>query len=498
VPRSNLSDSVTNLDLAAFEPSRPLKQQLEELTRLIKVRAIHTASKTPEFDRWLIHLRETAGITSEPEPRMLAVAALTRIAATVNALRSRIAGALSSALTEPLPPLDTLRNPDDRTYVAQACSIAQAPWCVTYLANAAVLEESAEKARAECFRSLLKLSSSLQTILQLLRDHIGDFEPAKESPADSVGRRLRRILVALRRAMATKVVDSGSDPGDVLADLLRAAFKKYGAPSEYKIAEALANEVAVLVHELIGARFSLAVDAASYKALRIVRAWFDYRWPEFVSSSKPMAGVRSDLREAITILAKQGKTDDELADALEVASGSRTEARSLLAQIGEEVVGLEDSVRSWFLGTSPATPPTSIDDDSHAAESQRLREARDLAEVLIYAADLMQLATSMFDQLTGEQEISHIPDAGALRSFAAKARATSDLATSFARHRSLELRGQVGDEVEFSPLEHDLIGGTLAGIRKVRIVQPAVAYRNPGSSPVIVKKAVVEPSRTQR
>jgi hypothetical protein len=498
VAERNISDPPTNVDFVAFEPGRPLSEQLQALTRLIKIRKIHAVSKTPEFERWLIHLGETATLRKEPEERLLAVAALTRISATVSALRPQIARTLSAALAETLPPLDMLKNPDDRTYVAKACSIAQAPWCAGYLANAAVVEDSAERTRLECFRSLLKLLPNLQAVLEYLRDHILDFEPAKESPGDSVGRRLRRILAALRRAISSKVVDSGPAPGDVLAEVLRLPFRRHDPPSAYEIIGALADEAGTLVHELIRTRFSLAVDAETYKPLRVVRGWLDYRWSEFVQSSNPLESVRRDLREAITILAKQGKTDNELADALEVVCGSRREARSVMAQIGEETVGIDETVRSWLLNSSTPRLVSEIasESPSYAIESQRLYEASLLAELFLDAADLIKALGVIGQKVTDGPGRAHLEELTDLDSLIAKAGATADVAISFAKRRSLELRGEVGEEVEYSPLEHDLIGGFRTGLRRVRIARPAVAYRSPDSAPIIVKKAVVEPSKS--
>jgi hypothetical protein len=497
--KTDVLDSNENLDLAIFEPTRKLDEQIAALTRFIKLRKIHAASKTPQFEKWLLHLGEIARSTDgEAETRIKAVAVLSRISATVKALRATIAQTLQEALGEPLPPLGILTNPDDRTYVAEACGQVQAPWCARYLASASILEDTAEKARVECFRSLLKLLPNLRALLEYLRDPIAALEPTTESPADSVGRRVRRIFAAIRQAIGSDIVELGSEPGDILADIARLFFRKTGPPSTSEILNGLAEEAVALSHELIRMRFSLAVDAETYRILRVTRTWLDYRWKRFAQSSRSVSLLKRDLREAIAILAKQGKTDDDLADALEIASGSRDEARRIMAQIGQEGVGIDGGVRSWLMNAEQANFPRS-GEDGHptlAAESQQLAEATLIAEILLDAEELMEAVIAVRDLPQLDPQALDSARSDLLRTLIARAGAAADVAISFAKRRSLEVRGAVGDEVEYSPLEHDLIGGSSSGVRRVRIRRQAVMYGGTASAPIIVKKAIVEPAKT--
>jgi hypothetical protein len=495
VPEANGSDSKANLDLREFESGRPLDRQLAALTQLIKVRKIHAALHEPQFEHWIERLAEIATYSDDPVQRMRAVAALTRMSAVAKALRTRAVELFREALMRPLPAFDVLPNPDDRLYVAQACGLTTASWCASYLANAAVTEDSAEKVRLECFRSLLKLTPSLHVLLETLRDALASFTLSTNSSADSVAKRLRRIFAALRQAIGPTIVEPGPAAGAMLADVARVPFRNLSARPISKMSSGLAEETVALVHELIRARFSLAIDAETYKTLRVARSWLDFRWEKFARVSKSTSLVRQDLREAIAILAKQGKTDDELAAALETACGSPREARNIMARIGQEIPGLSECVRSWLMHAEQKHPERTIinNEARFANESREISEAMDLADLILSAQEMIETATSIRE--VSPPQLGEVENtlANRLGTLIARAEAMANVVNSFGKRRSLEIRGQVGDEVEYSPNEHDMVGGPSTGIRWVRIRRPAVVYVRVDSVPIIVRKAVVGP-----
>ena len=62
--------------------------------------------------------------------------------------------------------------------------------------------------------------------------------------------------------------------------------------------------------------------------------------------------------------------------------------------------------------------------------------------------------------------------------------------------RSLRLRGTVGDEVEYSPVEHRLDAGMRS--RRVRLLTPVVERISEDGVPRVVLKAAVEPVGDRR
>src|SRR5262249_55609163 len=131
----------------------------------------------------------------------------------------------------------------------------------------------------------------------------------------------------------------------------REPFKKFGRPDELKVLEDLACETFALIHELMRAGFSLATEPSTYGALRVCREWFpEHRWQRLTEGSESLHSVVQDLTEAITVLAKQNATDQDLMDILAVACGTREKARLLTAEVGRNLLGIAPDVRR-YLGT---------------------------------------------------------------------------------------------------------------------------------------------------
>ena len=63
--------------------------------------------------------------------------------------------------------------------------------------------------------------------------------------------------------------------------------------------------------------------------------------------------------------------------------------------------------------------------------------------------------------------------------------------------RSLRMRGTVGQEVEFSPVEHRFMSDGVP-TRRVRLLSPLVERLSEDGIPRVVLKATVEPSAGQR
>ena len=83
--------------------------------------------------------------------------------------------------------------------------------------------------------------------------------------------------------------------------------------------------------------------------------------------------------------------------------------------------------------------------------------------------------------------------ASALESLLGFVRTTTGSVQAVASSRMMRVRGEAGAIVEFSPLEHEIIGGRRPGVRTVRIIRPAVEASGVGGALRIVRKALVEP-----
>ncbi len=481
-------------DFTAFIAGTSPEDRLESLGRLMAGRKIRQLLKSSEFMQGLTDLMAAVERTDTALTRLRSVAYLTKLAVMAKPARNAIDSWLGKVLKEPLPAARCLTSGDDRAYVARACALADRRWCAAYLAQGAVAEESAEKARLECVKSLVTVSPDLESALAELVAAWKDLEFETASPAESAGRRLRRLFTCLRQIIESSAKEPGRGVGRVLGEMARTAFKDRGAPRKFSILRALAEETLGLVHALIRARFSLATEATTFHALRAARMWMsEDRWESFVKSSKVANAVARDLLEAIKILAKQGQTDDTLRSFLEIAEGSRRDADRALEDFTKEASGLSDEVKAWLL-RKESSATRKVSSSGLAAESQRIRENSMLGDMLIDAEQLFALGIEIGKTLAPGDHRNEGRPVGDLRSYVTLGTALADAVRSFARKRELQVRGRKGDEIEYSPLEHEILGGERMGVRMVKIIRPAVVQLENGVSRVIISKGLVEPA----
>jgi len=256
------------------------------------------------------------------------------------------------------------------------------------------------------------------------------------------------------------------------------------AASDIKGMITLVEEVGRLLHELVKVRFALSMEATTYEAVGSLRiALGDYEWERLAEKSAALRTLGRDAYEGLRLLVKTGATDDRLLRALEIILGSRAEARTLASKLADGEGGLSEDIRLWLLGQ----PPKRI---SAAALDSRLMDLDGiLADLTLANRSLKDVAQQLRRDIADELGVVAPRLAEQMASMSDQASAVASLIDLASHHRGMEVRGTIGDIVEFIPAEHQVIGGAVAGIRRVRIVMPAVFSRH---GMRVVKKAVVE------
>ena len=463
------------------KPKKQVDEQLESflygeigekytaLRKLIAQRRHHQAAKDKDFQQALDSLLAVAGDEAVPElDRLLAVAILGRLASSIKKLRKEIYGKLSDTLQARLPDPLLLKEPDDRSYIAVACEQADPDWGVSYAASAIIHEKSGEQPRVAFFKALLAMLPDLSSALDALQDVAKDFVPATEDPGTSVARRLKRIMDAVAKVIGQSRKTPGEAPGKKLAELCKAAFQGVKAPGNKEALFETAEAVAAVIHETVRLRFSLATEADTYFGLKVIKHMLPVRdWENFALGSEPLQFVAEDISEALLILSRQGITDQSLVTELAVACGSAKQARRKLKQLAK-TTGLADKVKRW-LATGKAEAPVA----SAESESRQLDDDSILADLLVDCQRYQTSASLAAERILPEIEMLEPRLAEGLRRLMHNGLSLCDGIQSLARRRRLHVRGAPGDEEEYAPLEHELVGDG-AGARRVRIIRPVV------------------------
>jgi hypothetical protein len=448
----------------SFLAATTATDQLRIIVEMTKEKSLVRLAKTDEFRQGLVTL--TSRLDSQGDEQVAAIIALSRIASSVRLQRDSVNDLLANGIKNPPTGILSLNSPEDRSYVLTACRAGQHEWAASFFANILVLEEHADQTREEAARGVIQNTPDLKSAIQLVFNelHLLRIE------TNSLAKRLRRTLGAIRIAGSELNPIPGDDVGKCLADHIYKLFRSIGPPTSSASRKELLIEVADLVHELVRSRFSQATLAETYEVLRVLRGWYDSReWEALVPDVDSLRHVARDLSEAISLLARANVTDDRLISILPVVTGSESNAAVLRHALAVETIGLTDDVRTWLSGL-----PSRKRSDTAEESQQRHADA--------YIADLLVRVWSQ-GQMQFQKE--RVPDD------------VVEMVKALANARSLVMSADAGRIVEFSALEHEVVGGFSPGLRYVRILQPSVRAVFADGRTRTVRKSLAEPANKE-
>lgn len=483
-----ISEDIAGL-LDIFVSADSLDDRLTALTELIKRRALHAVREDARLDSGMSSLGGLAADSPSDEQRLRAVAALSRIG-TVKSLVSKVEGILYSVLEKPLPDIASLKDPDDRYYVAKALHVGKADWIPTYTATGIVEEKQAETARQELVSVLFKRFDDLAQVFRLLADSLKSFTPETKNSGDSVAKRLERILAAVRPQAVAALMEPGEHTGQCLQDMLQAAFSGARFPETQDVAEKALEEIAGLIHDIARTQLSLVTEPSLYAVLDIPKRWFSTPiWRYIAEKSTHLNLVRRDIRDALTLLAKQDVTDVALFNQLVTASGSRESAIKITASIAKRHPELSGDTRAWLRGGGKLNRRPIL---GVFEESRELSADPFLATLMANIAQLQEALSGISEDTQTELRLMEPSLAEPLDVLFNQCRTVIHDVEALATKRGLQVKGGKGDVVDYSPAIHELIGGHLQGIRKVRIVQPMIQREGLEGGEMVVRKALVD------
>lgn len=469
-----------------FAASEDLDRLREIAIALAKPGVTNKAWSFPAFQMGVRTLIERSASTNG-EDRLKILALLARL---MTQPSKAVQQAIRSGLAQPAPELVALPNllpdPQDREYLAQAVRLAAIPNRAQYLAVFSAGEgQYLSGARKQATIGLIEEAPSLTAAFDLLGQELRVQEYDTQDIGSSRARRLVRTLEAILNALRVTDPIVETDVGPAFGRLLVAGLS--GAPIRER---SVAIEVAVAALDVLTAfvrpNFSLARDPQVFDGVAVLRRLFTpARWPdETLAPRKALAGV---LREAIALLAQAGITDNKLRQTIILLLEDHL-AEATLRELADKSPGLTQEVRHWLTrGRAIKTL------EGSEAASETLLEAvdRDIAEAFREAALLRETWEQVKDDLADAAGDASPYLRQAVDRVSSRLDRLARRVALVASKREMELTDEVGEAVEYSPVDHEA-DQPLAGVRVVRIVAPKVTRRARSGPPQIVLKSRVE------
>ena len=472
----------------AFAGCAPVIERQKALTTLIRAKLI---PKNADDGRFQSGFQAFVNAAADPalsaEERLLALAEVVRAAQVVKSLQAGLVATLTPAFADPLPPLQILKEADDRLNVARACALFDFPWLEAYLAKSIAEEEQGENARLELAAGLLRQSDSIASMLASIADPLTALRPSTEAPGDTVARRLTRILGALRGVIPASELEAGDAVGQALHQLVSVPFRAVGRPQNEKVQSELAREVMQLTHEILRTRFSVATDPAMFLAVSYCRQLLGGgSWP--ASLRDCLSLLIKDVREALILLGRQGVRDQQLVAQLDMLSNSPLRARAIAKEIADRHAELDEDTRHWLThGRLPIRR-----EQGGAAHEVAAREADESIGLALHAAkEARRAMEAIRSPLMTTLDIYEQGLVAVTSDCLTRMESLALQVEAAAHHRGLALYGAPGEEVDFAPKFFTQIGNSER--QKVLVKQPAVIrVRKDGSVGDVVMKGLVE------
>ena len=413
---------------------------------------------------------------------LLSAAALQRLSAVVRGeRRSTVLARVSDVITREPPPIDTLPDADTKTYAAEALAQIDQPWLDHYLAREAVTIDTAYSARRVLLKLSLRRAGDIATWIGGITKQVDSMGNLSSTAKQ---KRIRRLYACARAVVQASRYPIGNDIGSNLAGCLRRFFAPidHSQFEENTIFESIDHLLSVL-QRAIELRFSVAMQSDTYRLLGQARQSLGVGvWSRFNRESAVLPDLRTLLLEAILVLARQQRTDGELVDVLSRAYRDRRQAASAIKQQFKEARDLDPQTEDWWLNLGKVSRLQQ--DAEHKVGTP---EDFEIAIALIAMDQIREAMGKIGSAVVPRLDISDPVLASTARIAVAGFREVDQAMRRLVRMRRLVSTDWVGKIVEYNPLQHELIGGHVSGVRRVKIVREGVEKDFKGRRRMLVK-----------
>ncbi len=378
------------------------------------------------------------------------------------------------------PPFVALHDGEDRWYLAKAMQLADPSRVADIAFTEIVREDVGEKARKTWVEIAFAAASSREDLLRQINSSISHVFGAQRSRSNSLARRIRRIVPALKDELILSELPAGPDYGNQLRILLSGHFSDDG-PEEKTLREEYVQDSLAVLADVARLSLSISSDPRTYIAVSDMKDWWR-------PASAPVEVERLGAKlaatgvETLLVFARQGHKNEPLRKGILEAVG-----RSAFQRLAERTVNLDatlsEEMGTWLVtgGSAKSRHSSEVVD---ALSTERTNE--DVSRLLIYLASA-ELDSSEITSLSREIE-DLMPEQGdGVLEIGKRIKQVSQIVGSMAKRRHLELFGRVGDTVEFDPAQHEPIGEIAIGSNSI-VSRPGTRLKEPGRPERILLK----------
>lgn len=473
---------------SAIHEAKTLRDLNDFLTKTMAQQKIQGIIKAENLDRVRDAVMDLAAseADSDQSAALLGAAMLGRLAAVARAREPVVFTRVPELFPQLPDSLEVLADGDEKYYAALSIQTVDAPWVKSYCCREAVALDTAEKARRVLLEVVLKRSGSLADFWQSLLE-VDDAALSAIDSNEGRYKRVRRISAAANEVVRGWNGEVGQEAGPRLAEWLG---RLYRSPLKGVEAEVLANvldDALSMLIRVVELRFSNALLAPTYSVLeRARRSLGSDTWAAVIRKSNSLEKLRTCLKEAALVLARQRRTDKDMMDALCSAYYSRAQVISAVAAHFASAQELDPDIREWW-------EKAGVVKDSQRKAEHKVGNTEDqqIGSLLINVENSKPVMDKLKSGVVPFLEISDPPLAETVKKVAATYHEIEIAARQLATMRRLSNMGLSGEIIEYNPVQHDMLGGHQLGVRTVRVERDGIQKDFGGKIKVLVRPRVV-------
>lgn len=423
--------------------------------------------------------------SNSQENRLIAAAMLGRLSAVARGREPIVFSRISELFYEKPLPIEVLIDGDEKYYASIALAQVKASWLVEYCSEQAVITDTAEKARRALLSIILKEAGTLSEYWK--NTSLGFKYLNKISNDDTRFKRIRRISSASNEIVRHWEGEIGIDAGNSLAKWFSLLIRSSKENADHEVLADILDDTLSMLLRVIELRFSNALLAPTYAMMDEARASIGGGlWSRVTNHSKNIEKVRTCLKEAALVLARQGRTDKDIMDVLTSAYFSRAQVIPAITSHFSSAQELEPEIKEWWEKAGKVKV-------AQRKSSHKIGNTEDyqIGSLLINVEESKTVMDKLERAVVPFLEISDPPLAETVKKAAGSYSEIAIASRQLAAMRKLKHMDIKGAILEYNPMQHEMLGGHRLGVRTIKVERDGIQKDFGGKIKVLVKPRVI-------
>lgn len=465
--------------LEGIKAATDLDELNQLLTQAMAERKIQALIKDANLDAVM---EKVIALNQESDQHELLTAAiLGRLAAVARGRQQSVFDRAGEVFSREPESIESLEDGDAKAYAAALMSQCDEDWVRDYSYREALIIDTADNARRYLLVANLVREESIGAWLDALATHSDSLRQI-ENP-DTRLKRVRRVFGAMSEIVEKRRDEVEPDVGAKLAQCMRAILGGKVADLDPETLFASIDHLLTILRRVIELRFSTALYATTYDILDQGKKLLGPGiWGRFVDQSAVMPEIRVALLEAALVLARQNRQYKEILACLMACYTSRPQVAAAIKRHFQDARDLDPDVAEWW-----RTAGGESQGQRHVEHKVGNNEDAQIGALLIEVDSNREAMEKVGRAVVPLLEISEPVLASTVKKAVDGYQGIDQIARRLARMRKLTKTDLKGERLEYNPLEHEMLGGHKAGVRRVKVVRDGIKKEFAGKIKTLVK-----------